>query len=193
VLRVVVALFLLGVLYVGSAFAQVWWASRHDSTAPASAIVVLGAAQWNGKPSPVHQARLDHAADLYERGVARTIVVSGGKQSGDRTTEGKAGYDYLRSRGVPDEALKVEVGGTDTYEELSAAALIVREAGLGTDVLLVTDPYHAFRSESIAGEVGLEARVSPTHDEASVRELGRETAAVSLGRVIGYRRLSNLL
>jgi uncharacterized SAM-binding protein YcdF (DUF218 family) len=191
IVRAVLALVVLLVVYLAASFAQVLWASRHDEAQRASAIVVLGAAQWNGKPSPVLRQRLDHAADLYRRDIADTIVVVGGKQEGDHTTEGKAGYDYLRAKGVPDTALKVEVGGTDTYEELSATALILQNARLGDDVVLVTDPYHAFRSAEVAGEVGLDAHVSPTEDDASVAELIRESGAVAVGRIIGYRRLSN--
>jgi uncharacterized SAM-binding protein YcdF (DUF218 family) len=179
-------------LYVGVTFAQVWWASRQDDASPASAIVVMGAAQWNGRPSPVLQARLDHAADLYEAGAAPIVVVTGGKQVGDVTTQGRSGYEYLRSVGLPDEAIKVEVAGTNSYEELSASAVILRDDGVGNDVLIVTDPYHAERVQRIAEEVGLSAHVSPTDSSTSMRELARETLAVAAGRIIGFRRLSAL-
>lgn len=190
--RVLLALVALAVLYVAVTFAQVWWASRQDDPGRASAIVVMGAAQWNGKPSPVLKARLDHAADLYEKGAAPLIVVTGGKQAGDAVTQGVSGYLYLRDRGVPEDAIKVEVQGRDSYEELSASAVILREAGVGDDVLIVTDPYHAFRVHAIAHEVGLQAHVSPTSSPSSLRELARETAAVAAGRIIGYHRLSQL-
>lgn len=180
------------VAYLGATFFQVWSASRTDDSPTADAIVVLGAAQYNGRPSPVLQARLDHAADLYKRGVAKTVVVVGGKQAGDRTTEGKTGYDYLRSKGVPDPALKVEVGGTDTYEELSATALILHNAKLGNNVVLVTDGYHAYRAAAIAGEVGMVAHVSPTDADSSLGSLVRETGGVAVGRIIGFRRLSTV-
>ena len=88
-------------LYVGVTFAQVWWASRDDGAEGLDAIVVMGAAQWNGRPSPVLKARLDHAVELYEQGVAPMIVVTGGKQPGDRVTQGRTGYDYLRDRASP--------------------------------------------------------------------------------------------
>jgi vancomycin permeability regulator SanA len=101
--RIVVGLAALVVLYVGVTFAQVWWASRSNDNRPASAIVVMGAAQWNGKPSPVLQGRLDHAVALYDDGVAPLIVVTGGKQAGDAVTQGRSGYDYLRSSGTPFE------------------------------------------------------------------------------------------
>jgi uncharacterized SAM-binding protein YcdF (DUF218 family) len=178
-------------LYVGVTFVQVWSATRGDDRTPASAIVVLGAAQWNGKPSPVLQARLDHAVDLYQQGAAKTVVVVGGKQPGDKTTEGKAGYDYLRAKGMPDKALKVEVEGTDTYEELSSTAFILRQAKIGNDVVLVTDRYHAYRAEQTAAEVGLDAHVSPVGSDPSLSTLARETGGVAIGRIIGFRRLQS--
>jgi uncharacterized SAM-binding protein YcdF (DUF218 family) len=194
--RIIIALLVAAALvfvYLGVTFAQVWSATTHDDSSPADAIVVLGAAQWNGKPSPVLQDRLDHAVQLYRDGVAKTIVVVGGKQAGDRTSEGKAGYDYLRAKGIPDSALKVEVEGTDTYEELSSTALILRQGKLGDDVVLVTDRYHAYRAAATAGEVGLDAHVSPVGAEPSLSTLARETGGVALGRIIGFRRLQSHL
>jgi uncharacterized SAM-binding protein YcdF (DUF218 family) len=179
------------VLYVGVTFVQVWHASRQHDSGPASAIIVMGAAQWDGKPSPVLKERLDHAAQLWRDGEAPLVVVTGGKQPGDRVTQGTAGYAYLRDQGLPDEAIKVEVEGTNSYEELSASSLIVRNAGLDPNVLIVSDGYHAYRVRSIAEEVGLDAGVSPSTTTSSLDELARETAAVSMGRFVGYRRLSN--
>jgi len=188
--RIIFGIVGLVVLYVGITFAQVWWAGRQDNTSPSSAIVVMGAAQWNGVPSPILKGRLDHAADLYKRGVAPVIVVTGGKQQGDKVTQGYSGYQYLRDKSIPESAIKVEVGGTNSFEELSASAVIVKQAGLGTNIVIVTDPYHAFRAQSIAGELGLDAHVSPTTTNSSLNQLVRETGAVSIGRLISYRRLS---
>lgn len=191
VFRIGSALVALLVLYLGVTFVQVWMASRSDDRSPASAIVVMGAAQWNGVPSPVLQGRLDHAVRLHDQGVAPLIVVTGGKQAGDAVTQGRSGYEYLREQGVPDEAIKVEVGGTNSYEELSASALILGQAGVGDDVVVVTDPYHALRVAEIAEELGLRPHVSPTDASTGPRQLARETAAVALGRIIGYRRLAS--
>ena len=188
--RIVVGLAALVVLYVGLTFAQVWWASRSNDTTKASAIIVMGAAQWNGVPSPVLAGRLDHAVALYEEGVAPLIVVTGGKQAGDAVTQGRSGYEYLRSKGLPDEAIKVEVEGTNSFEELSAAALILQQADQPADVLLVSDPYHSLRISQIAEQVGLTPHVSPASTSSSLRSMARETIAVGLGRIIGYRRLS---
>jgi uncharacterized SAM-binding protein YcdF (DUF218 family) len=191
VVRIALALVGLLVLYIGITFVQVWLASRSDDTTRASAIVVMGAAQWNGVPSPVLAGRLDHAVDLFDDGVAPLIVVTGGKQAGDATTQGASGYEYLRAQGVPDEAIKVEVDGTNSYEELSASALILEQSAVADDVVIVTDPYHALRVAEIAEEVGLRPHVSPTDAATGPRQLARETAAVSLGRIIGYRRLAS--
>ncbi len=174
-----------GVLNIG----LVWRASTADDARPSDAIVVLGAAQYDGRPSPVLQARLDHALSLYESGLADVVVTTGSNQEGDRFTEGYAGFEYLLLRGVPEEDLLVVVDGTDTYEELAATANQLLPRGLDS-VILVSDPYHARRVDEIADEVGLDAAVSPTDGSVSLRNLVRESGAVSIARVISYRRLS---
>lgn len=195
VLRLLSAALLLCILYVGVTFVMVYRASRHDGARDAEAIIVLGAAQYNGRPSPVLQDRLDHALTLYEAGLADYIVVTGGRQAGDVFTEATTGYNYLRDRGVADAALLKEVGGHNTYESLAASARFLRARDL-TDVLLVTDGYHAFRVRAIAEDLGLQAVVSPTDTRLSrgseLRQLVRETAAVSVGRIIGWNRLFRL-
>lgn len=189
--RVLLLAGLAAVAFVAVTFVQVRLAAQRDHAPAADAIVVLGAAQWDGKPSPVLQARLDHAVELWRGGVAPVVVVTGGNQPGDRVTQGFAGYQELRDQGLPDEAIRVEVDGHDTYTELSAAANILRGEDLGLRVVLVTDPYHSLRAGGIGAEVGLSASVSPTDSSSSVRDLVRETAAVAAGRVVGFRRLSN--
>ena len=188
--RIVFGLFAFLVLYLVLTFAQVWWASRQNDTAPAAAIVVMGAAQWNGSPSPVLKDRLDHAADLYQKGVAPVVIVAGGKQPGDRETQGLVSFEYLRTKGVPEAAIKIEIEGTNSYEELSSTAFIMNQAGLASDVVIVTDPYHAFRAEAIAEEVGLAAHVSPTKGTSTASDYIRETGAVAIGRLINFRRLA---
>jgi uncharacterized SAM-binding protein YcdF (DUF218 family) len=188
---------LLAVLFVYevATFVQVYRSSRHDGATEADAIIVLGAAQYDGRPSPVLQDRLDHALELYEADLAPTIVLTGGRQAGDRFTEATAGYNYLRDRGVPDEALLKEVDGTSTWESLAASARFLIARGL-TRVVLVTDGYHAKRVGAIADELGLEASVSPSRNRLStaseLKQLTRETIAVSIGRIIGYDRLFRL-
>jgi uncharacterized SAM-binding protein YcdF (DUF218 family) len=179
------------VAYVGVTFVQVWMASRRDGDRSAEAIVVLGAAQYDCRPSPVLQERLDHALEMYEAGTAKTIVVTGGRQEGDRCTEATASAEYLLAAGVPDADVLREVRGTNSWESLAAAARILRDEGM-TQVVLVTDGYHALRVQAIADELGLDASVSPSGNGGSVRDYVEETAAVAVGRIIGFRRLVDL-
>ncbi len=176
---------------------QVHRASQHDGARTAipgafDAIIVLGAAQYDGRPSPVLQDRLDHALGLYQQDLADHIVLTGGRQEGDRFTEATAGYNYLRQQGVPDDALLKEVQGKNTWESLRASARFLEDRGL-TKVVLVTDDYHAFRVGAIADDIGLDATVSPSDSRLSsgsqLRHLARETVAVAVGRIIGYDRL----
>lgn len=106
----------LTVVYLAVTFGQVWWASRRDQARPAQAIVVLGAAQYNGRPSPVLRARLDHATDLWRRRLAPVVVVTGGRQPGDKFTEATASADYLIAHGVPDAQILREVSGRTTWD-----------------------------------------------------------------------------
>jgi uncharacterized SAM-binding protein YcdF (DUF218 family) len=180
------------VAYLMFTFVQVWLASRRDEARSADAIVVLGAAQFNGVPSDILRARLDHAYDLYERDLAPVIVVTGGKQPGDRFTEATASADYLLTKGVPDEDILREVDGTNSFESLAAAAGFLKERDM-TTVLLVSDPFHSFRIDAISDELGLDGHTSPTRSSpivgaSAARHLLRETAAVAVGRIIGFRR-----
>ncbi len=156
--------------------------------ATADAIVVLGAAQYNGEPSPVLQRRLTTVLDLWEQGAAPEIVTTGANQPGDTFTEGFASFQFLRNAGVPEESIIVVVDGGDTYESLLAAA-----NQLGEDersVIVVTDAYHARRSADIASEVGLDPTVIAAGDDTSFGHRFRESIAVGLGRIVSYRRLS---
>ncbi len=155
------ALFGLVTLYYLVCLYQVWRSARNDEARPADAIVVLGAAQYDGRPSPVLAARLDHALALWREGQAPRIVVTGGKRPGDRYTEATASADYLIARGVPDSAILREVQGTSTWESLAATARILRNRGLES-VLVVSDPYHSLRARETARELGLDAYASPT-------------------------------
>ena len=194
--RVFVVAAVLGVAYLAVTFVQVWRASTDDRAAASDAIVVVGAAQYDGAPSPVLRARLDHAIELREQGIADVIVVTGGNRPGDRTTEASAGADYLLAHGVPDGSIKREVSGTNSWQSLAAAARFLRDDDL-IDVVLVSSPYHALRTEAIAEEVGLRGRASPAgqSDEGlatQVATLGREAVAVGVGRIIGFGRLVDL-
>ena len=189
--RLVLGVVVVVVGYLAVTFVQVWWASRSDGARKADAAVVLGAAQDNGRPSPVLEQRLDHALELYEDGLVGTIVVTGGKREGDTYTEGAAGYLYLLDKGVPESDLVIENQGTNSWESLAAAARILRDRDQ-TRVVMVTDGYHALRVGAIADELGLDASVSPSRSGGSFRDLVEETGAVAVGRIVGFRRLVNI-
>lgn len=192
--RVAALLLTVAVLYVAANFVQVVLASQRDGARPAEAIVVFGAAQYNGRPSPVLKARLDHAADLFARDLADTIVVTGGKRPADRTNEATASHDYLViHRGVPSENILRESAGEDSWHSLAAAANELRKRGIN-DVLLVSDPFHSARIAAMADELGLHAHVSPTRTSPiegarEWRYFARETAVVAAGRLVGFGRL----
>ena len=192
-LRVVAALFAVVLVYLSVVFAQVWLASRRDDARASDAIIVLGAAQFDGRPSKILQARLDHAIDLYHRGVAPIIVVTGGNQPGDRFTEAGTGAQYLHEHDVPESAIEREDNGRSSWQSLEAAARILKDQDR-TNVVLVSDPYHAARIEDIAHELGLHRVTSPTRTSpikgmGQWRRMFTETVRVAAGRVFGYRRL----
>ena len=180
------------VLYVVATFVQVYRASTQDGAREADAIIVLGAAQYGGRPSPVLQERLDHALALYEADLAPLIVLTGGNQEGDEFTEANTGYRYLLDHGVPADALKLEDQGTSTWDSLRAVARFTLTEATNR-VVLVTDDYHAYRVEAVAEEIGFDATVSPSDSLRSgtdqLRQLLRESTAVAVGRIIGYDRL----
>jgi uncharacterized SAM-binding protein YcdF (DUF218 family) len=191
--RSVLAVFLLLAGYYAVTLLQVYRTGRSDQARPVDAIVVLGAAQYDGTPSPQLAARLDHVVTLYDRGVAPLVVVTGGKQPSDRFTEAESSAAYLTERGVPGDAIAMESAGRSTYESLANTAELLRQRGLDS-VVVVTDPYHALRSRLIARDVGLTAYVSPTptsvvRGATSLRRHLVEAAGVAAGRVIGFENL----
>ena len=186
------SIILLSLSYLLIVFFQVWLNSARDQARPVDAIVVLGAAQWDGVPSPVLEARLEKALKLYEEGFSPIIVTTGSKQAGDRFTEAYAGLTYLLERSVPESSILVVVDGNNTFESLSATANVLTGRGIGNKVILVSDPYHALRAKEIAREVGLQAWFSPTDLSSSFSQLIRETAGTSVGRMIGFRKASTL-
>ena len=163
-----------------------------DQARPVDAIVVLGAAQYDGTPSPQLAARLDHVVELWGDGRAPLVVTTGGNRPGDRFTEAQTSAAYLEERGVPADAI-VQVGGNTSYDSLVEARDQLRDRDLSS-VLLVSDPYHALRIRLISQELGLTAYVSPTRtspvrgSDVFWHEL-KEAAGISLGRVIGFDSL----
>jgi uncharacterized SAM-binding protein YcdF (DUF218 family) len=181
--------------YVLSVF-QVWRAARADDARPSDAIVVLGAAQYDGRPSPAFAARLDHAHALYEQGIAPLIVVTGGKQPGDRFTEAAVGADYLIARGVPDAAILRETTSHSSWESLQASARFLFPRDVRR-VVLVSDPFHSLRIRLTAEEIGFDAVTSPTRTSpirgvAEWRRFLGEGLRVAVGRVFGFGRATRL-
>lgn len=147
-------------LWVVSAAAVLIWSSR-DEARPAHAIVVLGAAQYAGKPSPVLRARLDHALDLWNRHLASLLILTGGTGAGDTTSEAAVGRTYARKHGVPDSAILLENAGRTTSESMRAVAGMLEVRGLQTAVL-VSDPFHMLRLRILARRFGFTPYTSPT-------------------------------
>lgn len=133
---------------------------RLDSGKPAHAIIVLGAAQYDGKPSPVLRARVDHAIQLWRRGLAPLLVVTGGRGEGDTTTEAAVERRYALAHGVPDSAILLEPESRSTSESLRNVSAMLTESR--RDVILVSDPFHMLRLSIVARRFGLRPRTSPT-------------------------------
>lgn len=192
----VVGVVLFSIGYYAVTLYQVHATGRSDQTRQVDAVVVMGAAQYNGRPSPQLAARLDHAADLWSAGVAQVMVVTGGNQPGDRFTEAEASANYLIDRGVPAEAILQETLGHSSYASLDGVATLLHQRGL-ISVLLVSDPFHELRSRLIAQELGLVAYVSPTRTSpvrgstATAKEF-EEAAGIAVGRIIGFKRLLSI-
>jgi uncharacterized SAM-binding protein YcdF (DUF218 family) len=189
--RVVGAAVLAFVLLIVSTGLAIWWNARQDSRPSSDAIVVLGSAQYNGVPSSIFEARLEHALTLYEDGVAPVIVTVGGRAAGDEFTEAEAGQEYLANSGIPGDALLAVPEGVDTLESMRVVSAAFAERGW-TSAVLVTDPWHAMRAERMAQDAGIEAVSSPTRQGPAVQTRGtqfryilRETAAYLLYRVTG--------
>jgi uncharacterized SAM-binding protein YcdF (DUF218 family) len=147
-------------LWIISATAVLVWSSR-DEARPAQAIVVLGAAQYAGKPSPVLRARLDHALELWNQHLASLLILTGGTGSGDTTSEAAVGRTYARKHGVPDSAILVETEGRTTSESMRAVAGMLEVRGLQS-ALLVSDPFHMLRLRILARRFGFTPYTSPT-------------------------------
>ncbi|WP_372495484.1 YdcF family protein [Actinokineospora globicatena] len=174
----------MGFLVVGGTAFRVWQVARIDDRDKADVVVVLGAAQYAGKPSKVLEARLRQSKALYEQGVAGYIVTGGGRRAGDRFTEAEAGRRWLVDRGVPEDRVIAVGEGNDTLGTLKAVAIKVKDRGWETAVI-VSDPWHSLRSRTMAKDAGLDAWTSPTHSgpivqtrETQARYIFRETAAL---------------
>ena len=159
--RAVLALFTLGLLLWLLSFGAVLAWESSDQARPTGAIVVLGAAQYVGHPSPVLRARLDHALDLWRRNLAPVMIVTGGRGTGDTTSEAVVSQRYAIRRGVPADAILLETEGRTTSQSMEGVAAIMEKRGR-TDVLLVSDPFHMLRLTILARRHGLVPFTSPT-------------------------------
>jgi uncharacterized SAM-binding protein YcdF (DUF218 family) len=171
------------VLLVAVTAGRVVWAATHDDRSPADALVVLGAAQYDGTPAAYLTARLEHALALHEDGVAPVLVTVGGQQPGDRFTEAAAGRAWLVDHGVAEGSVVEVPRGGNTLASMSAVADAMQEQGLGSAVV-VTDPWHSLRATRMLEQQGVDAHASPTRTgpanqgvEVAVRYTARETAA----------------
>lgn len=187
--RVLAAVVLVALVLVAGTATRVWWVARQDDRRPSDVIVVLGASQFNGRPSAVLQARLDHAKTLYDAKVAPLVITVGGAAPGDRFTEAAAGQSYLEKHGVPGVLAIGE--GRNTLQSMQALDRLMTARGWHTAVL-VTDPWHCLRSRRMATDLGIDAVTSPTRSGPSVhtrgteaRYIARETAAYLYYRVFG--------
>ncbi len=174
------------VLFLGIAVAAAGWCrwvyvqiekyADEDQAAPSDAIAVLGAAEYDGRPSPVLRARLDHALDLYRHSIAPLIITLGG-WGGDNYSEGSVGRQYLISRGVPEQKIIAETQSRNTEESARRIAVIARANGLRR-LVIVSDGTHLFRIHAICAADGLDVLTSPRpHPQVEDRELEAERIA----------------
>ena len=186
-----------GSLYVGLTVFEVWRVGRTQSTTQVYAIVVMGAAQYDGVPSPLLKARLMHAFDLWKQKIAPRIVLTGGNKPGDRFTEASASAIFLRQQGVPQEELLQESSSRSTYEALRNVRDLVKNdpnfAGIER-IVIVTDPYHELRSRLTAKEWGFDASTSATPNSpiagnGAFKKHVKEGVGIALARVIGFGNL----
>lgn len=183
VTRLVGLVVLLAIALVVVTAVRVVIAGGDDERRPSDAIVVLGAAQYNGEPQEYLTARLDHSADLFAEDVAPRVLTTGGNQPGDRFTEAEAGATYLQDSGVPGEAILPVGEGTDTLTTMLAVARVMDEQDMDSAVV-VTDPSHTLRATAMLSDQGIDAVGSPTRTGpasnsgawSAARYTARETA-----------------
>ena len=182
-------------VYLGVTAWQVWRTGQRYEPRAAGAIVVMGAAQYDGVPSPALRARLDQAGLLWHQRYSSTIMVTGSKEPGDAYTEAQASARYLEANGIPAGDV-LQAGGRNSWQNLSDAAPTLIARG-DTTVLVVTDKFHEARSLAIASSVGLTPYPTPTQTSpisglSAVPYYAKETVGVAVGRIIGFDRLDSL-
>ena len=167
--RLVIAGLIAGIAIGGYAAYRIWDQGNRDERAPADAIVVMGAAQYDGRPSPVFAARLDHAIALFHDGVAPRLIVTGGKREGDRTTEAASARSYAIEHGVPEDAILSEDASRTTLQSIRRVGALMREQGIGSAVF-VSDPSHMLRVLRMASDEGISGFGSPTRTSPLERD-----------------------
>jgi uncharacterized SAM-binding protein YcdF (DUF218 family) len=185
--RLVIAGLIAGIAIGGYAAYRIWDQGNRDERTPADAIVVMGAAQYDGRPSPVFAARLDHAIALYHDGVASRLIVNGGKREGDRTTEAASARSYAIEHGVPENAILSEDASRTTLQSIRRVAALMRDKDIGSAVF-VSDPSHMLRVLRMASDEGINGYGSPTRTSPLERDpLARVDAIVhELGALAVY-------
>ena len=167
--RLVIAGLIAGIAIGGYAAYRIWDQGNRDERTPADAIVVMGAAQYDGRPSPVFAARLDHAIALYHDGVASRLIVTGGKREGDRTTEAASARSYAIEHGVPENAILSEDASRTTLQSIRRVAALMRDKDIGSAVF-VSDPSHMLRVLRMASDEGIAGYGSPTRTSPLERD-----------------------
>ena len=148
------------ILFLGITGSRIVRAAAEVPTRKADVIVIFGAAQYAGHPSPVYRARLDHGYELFEKGMAPVVITTGGAGQDPEFSEGGVGRDYLLHRGVPEQALIAETQGSDTAQSAARIANIMRENGMHS-CIAVSDAYHVFRIRALLEREGIEVEVAP--------------------------------
>ncbi len=161
VVRIVLVAGVVAVGIAGYATFRIWDQGARDERPSVDAIVVMGAAQYDGRPSPVFAARLDHAVALFHAGLAPRLIVTGGKAEGDRTTEAASARDYAIAQGVPEDAILLEDASRTTLESIRGVAAVMEDHDLST-AIFVSDPTHMLRVLRMASDAGITGYGSPT-------------------------------
>ena len=182
--KLVAALVLLVLIVLGITAGRIGWSARQHDRRVSDAIVVLGAAQFDGRPSSVFTARLVHARDLWRDDVAPRIITVGGNRAGDRFTEAAAGKAWLTQHGVPANRIVAVGTGSDTLSSMSAVSDRMQARDWSTAVV-VTDPWHALRTRAMANDQGIDAVMSPTRQGPAVRQRATELRYIAR-ETLGY-------
>ena len=193
-LCVAIAVFLAMAMYIVLTFASIWVAGNVDSGKTADAIVVMGAAQYDGQPSPLLEARLTTALSLWKEKRAPFIALTGGKREGDRFTESEAGRMWLVQNGVPASSIVMETVGQSTWQSVEALSPVLTQHSIDR-VIVVSSDWHVGRTSASLEDKGFSVvgAASPHRaDSWDIYEWGRETVGVALGRIIGFEQLFSI-